>query len=72
MEVDLLNKLAPAVERQDTNRPTLSNCLTQLARLGGYLVRASDPPPCNIVIWRGMARLTDVELGFTLVAGNYG
>ena len=44
VEVDLLNKLAPAVEHQDRNRPTLSNCLTQLARLGGYLARASDPP----------------------------
>ena len=72
VEVDLLNKLAPAVERPDRNRPTLSHCLTQLARLGGYLARASDPPPGNTVIWRGMARLTDIELGFTLAAGNYG
>ena len=66
VEVDLLNKLAPAVARPDRNRPTLSNCLTQLARLGGYLARASDPPPGNTVIWRGMARLTDIALGFTL------
>ena len=33
VEVDLLNKLAPAVERPDRNRPTPSNCLTQLAQL---------------------------------------
>ena len=25
-----------------------------LARLGGYLDHACDPPPGNIVIWRGM------------------
>ena len=34
--------------------PTIQSCLKQLARLGGYLDRASDPPPGNIVIWRGM------------------
>ena len=40
--------------------------MVQLARLGGYLARASDPPPGNTVIWRNMARLTDIELGFSL------
>jgi hypothetical protein len=35
--------------------------LIQLARLGGYLNRASDAPPGNTVIWRGMSRLTDIE-----------
>ena len=37
--------------------------LTKIARLGGYLARASDPPPGNIVMWRGMSRLTDITLG---------
>jgi hypothetical protein len=36
---------------------------TKLARLGGYLARASDSPPGNMVIWRGLSRLTDIELG---------
>jgi hypothetical protein len=31
---------------------TLSFYLTKRARLGGYLVRASDPPPSNVVICR--------------------
>ena len=48
------------------------SCLLQLARLGGYLARASDPPPGNTVIWRGMARLTDIELGFSLGSQNCG
>jgi Transposase DNA-binding len=35
----------------------------QNRRLGGYLVCASDPPPGNKVIWKGLSRLTDIELG---------
>ena len=38
----------------------------RLARLGGYLDRTRDSPPGNMVLWRGMARLTDIHLGFTL------
>ncbi len=49
----------------------LHHCLIQLARLGGYLARAHDPPPGNLVVWRGLARLNDLalgaEFGFTLV-----
>ena len=44
----------------------LSLYLTKLARLGGYLARAKDPPPGNTVMWRGMTRLTDIQLGFIL------
>jgi hypothetical protein len=41
--------------------------LTRLARLGGYLDRTRDPPPGNnMVLWRGMTRLTDIHLGYTL------
>lgn len=47
--------------------------LTKLARLGGYLARAADPPPGNVVIWRGLSRLTDIELGAEIgPAGNVG
>ncbi|WP_233284798.1 hypothetical protein [Agrobacterium tumefaciens] len=42
---------------------TLSSYLTKIARLGGYLARAKDPPPGNIVMWRGLSRLTDITLG---------
>jgi hypothetical protein len=38
----------------------------QIAKLGGYLARAQDPPPGNMVLWRGLARLTDMLLGFGL------
>jgi hypothetical protein len=36
--------------------------LTKIARLGGYLARANDPPPRNTFMWRGLSRLTDIEL----------
>lgn len=73
LEIDLLNRLAPERNQSPAGRsPTLQGCLTQLARLGGYLNRASDPPPGNTVIWRGMSRLTDIEIGFLMAAENVG
>lgn len=69
LEIELLNRLAPERRRSPPDRPpSLQACLLQLARLGGYLDRASDPPPGNIVIWRGMSRLTDMEIGFQMGA----
>jgi hypothetical protein len=47
-------------------RATLTSYLTKIARLGGYLARAKDPPPGNAVMWRGVSRLTDIELGFVI------
>ena len=74
LEIRILNRLA--ADRQATrarHSATIQSCLRQLARLGGYLDRACDPPPGNIVIWRGMSRLSDVALGFQLgatIVGN--
>jgi hypothetical protein len=69
LEIDLLTRLAPL---RRPRSPSLSNFLIQLARLGGYLGRASDAPPGNMVIWRGMARLTDIELGYLLGVQHVG
>jgi hypothetical protein len=44
-----------------------------IAKLGGYLTRTNDPPPGNTVLWRGLTRLTDIQLGYELhnqVVGN--
>ena len=46
--------------------------LTKIARLGGYLARARDPAPGNIVMWRGLSRLTDIALGYSLRSGDVG
>jgi hypothetical protein len=51
----------------------LSAHIIKLARLGGYLARAHDGPPGNTVVWRGISRLTDIQLGFLLgarIVGN--
>lgn len=46
----------------------MSGYLVKIARLGGYLAHASDPSPGNIVMWRGLSRLTDIKLGATIGA----
>lgn len=51
---------------------TLSDYLTQIAQLGGYLARAHDPPPGNIVIWRGWSRLMDIKIGANAIRSTYG
>lgn len=72
LEIDILKRLVPERQSASSRPSSLQSCLTQLARLGGYLNRASDLPPGNIVIWRGMSRLTDIEIGFLMGAGNVG
>jgi hypothetical protein len=44
----------------------------RLAQLGGYLARANDPPPGNTVMWRGMRRLTDIQIGYELALKRSG
>jgi hypothetical protein len=73
LEIRLLNQLAPNRADPKSRRPiSLHACLTQLARLGGYLARTGDAPPGNTVIWRGMSRLTDIEIGFLIGAQDVG
>jgi len=46
--------------------------LSKIARLGGYLARAHDPPPGNMVMWRGMTRLLDIRFGAMIGAALVG
>jgi len=55
--LDLLNDLAPDRAIASVNKP-LSHYVTKIARLGDHIARANDPAPGNIVMWRGLARLT--------------
>jgi hypothetical protein len=64
VETQLLDRLVPATPER--RKATLSTYLIKIARLGGYLARRSDSPPGNTVMWRGLSRLTDIELGFLL------
>ncbi len=73
LELRLLDLLVKDGYLVGGHQETLAAYVTRLAKLGGYLARANDPPPGNMVIWRGMSRLIDIELGATLagqVVGN--
>ena len=72
-EIELLDRLIADAGNRRCRPGTLPYYLIKLARLGGYLARASDPPPGNMVIWRGLSRLTDIEIGLEIGrAGNVG
>jgi hypothetical protein len=71
LELQLLDQLAP--NRTASDQPhALSHYIIKIARLGGYLARARDPAPGNIVMWRGLARLADIAIGYSLRADNVG
>src|SRR5271168_1074378 len=61
----LLDELLPH-KAAASPKPSLAHYIVKLARLGGYLARAHDPPPGNTVIWRGLSRLSDIELGIMI------
>jgi hypothetical protein len=67
IELHLLDRLVPDKQVNSLAAPSLSTYLTKIARLGGYLARAHDPPPGNAVFWRGLSRLTDIQLGFIIL-----
>ncbi|MDI3567583.1 hypothetical protein [Bradyrhizobium sp. Arg816] len=60
-EIGVLNRLVN--DKPKARQKTLSHYLIKVARFGGYLARASDPPPGNTVMWRGLSRLTDIAMG---------
>ena len=72
IEIKLLDELDAGHLRQGGDNKTLGDYLLQLAKLGGYLARAHDPPPGNLVIWRGLRRIADIQIGFLLGSETYG
>jgi hypothetical protein len=71
LEIQLLEKMIKDAGKP-VGRKTLGTYLIKLARLGGYLARASDPPPGNMVIWRGLSRLADIQLGAAITTESCG
>ena len=70
-EIEVLDRLIKDREKTEL-ASLLTRYLVKLAQLGGYLARASDPPPGNTVMWRGLRSLTDMQLGFELGIKNCG
>ena len=58
IETAVLDRLIPDPLNDLPSPGTLSLYLTKIARLGGYLARAKDPPPGNIVMWAASHALT--------------
>ena len=67
-EIRLLNHLVKKPNAGVTTENPVADCVLKLARLGGYLARAGDPPPGNLVVWRGLSRLNDIQLGFSIAS----
>lgn len=67
-EINTLDRIDAARARPRLRRRTLADYLLQIAMLGGYLARNRDPPPGNMVVWRGLTRLHDIALGITIGA----
>ena len=65
-EIFLLDELVKSKPGKSRRKATVSDYILKIARLGGYLNRASDPPPGNTVMWRGVSKLNDIHLGFLL------
>lgn len=61
-EMRLLDHLVPD-KRNPPEHRSVCRYIIKIARLGGYLARANDPAPGNIVMWRGLSRLAAIELG---------
>ena len=72
LELDFLDQLQPADPTALVEPPRLGHYIIKIAKLGGYLARARDPAPGNIVIWRGLSRLNDLTFGYALGCRNVG
>ncbi len=70
IELDVLDHAVR--DKAPRTQKTLAYYLQKVARLGGYLARAHDPPPGNMVMWRGMMRLVDIRLGAMIGAALVG
>lgn len=65
IEIQLLDHLMAGKGRHPEAK-NLTNYVIKIAMLGGYLARNNDPPPGNLVIWRGLNRLADIALGIDI------
>lgn len=61
-EIRLLDHLV-SDKGEPKSHKSISRYIIKVARLGGYLARANDPAPGNLVMWRGLSRLSDIEFG---------
>ena len=63
-EIAILNRVAGQSDKPAPKN--VAHYLIVVAKLGGYLNRRNDGSPGNIVLWRGLSRLTDIHFGYEL------
>ncbi len=51
-----------------TTLPNKRKTLSYYPKLRGYFARGGDPPPGNLVTWRGLSRLRDIEISASISA----
>jgi len=66
-EIAILNHVAGESDKPAPKN--IAHYLIVVAKLGGYLARKNDGPPGNMVIWRGLSRLTDIHFGVEIGRG---
>ena len=71
-EIQMFDRVALRQGNARASGGPLSAYLERIARLGGYLARTHDPPPGNVVMWRGWSRLMDIRHGAGLFRSAYG
>ena len=54
------------VEKKTETPPNLSEIIVMIAIIGGFPNRKCDGNPGPTVLWRGLNRLCDFALGFSL------
>ena len=61
-----LTTFVPKTKTPPQSPPSLNQAVRLLAQLGGHLGRTGDGHPGTEVLWRGMARLADIEAAYDL------
>ncbi len=64
-ELEVLDAV-PNKSNDNMQNKTLYYYLNKVAKLGGYMNRALDPPPGNMIMWRGFSKLSDIRFGFNM------
>jgi len=65
-EIAALDQINATRARPHAANQSLATYVLLVAMLGGYLAHRRDPPPGNMVIWRGLTRLNDIVFGINI------
>lgn len=65
-ELEVLDAVPNNKFNGNVQNKSLYHYLNKVAKLGGYMNRTSDPPPGNMIMWRGLSKLADIKIGFNM------